>query len=47
MNCNRRECEVSMRKVDAFPRIPFSAGWLTIGLVVVLAAIFLGLASLA
>ena len=47
MNCNREDCRVSMRQVNAFPRIPFSAGWLTIGLVAVLAAIFLGLVSLA
>ncbi len=47
MNCHRRECAVPMRKVDSFPRIPLSAGWFTIGLVVVLAAIFLGLAALA
>jgi hypothetical protein len=47
MNCHRKECAVSMRQVDAFPRIRLSAAWLTIGLVVVLAAIFLGLASLA
>jgi hypothetical protein len=40
MNCHRRECAVSMREVDAFPRLCSSAPALTAALIALMVLVF-------
>jgi hypothetical protein len=40
MNCHRRECAISMREVDAFPRICSSAPVLTGAMFAVMVLLF-------
>jgi len=47
MNCHRRECAVSMRQVDEFPRLCSSAPLLTAGMIGVLALVFAAVAFMA
>ncbi len=40
MNCHRRDCRVTMREVDAFPRIGGNAPVLTMALAALTALLF-------